>query len=135
MRKVTPKQKQRLRKLINALTNNKYKQGVELLYNTTTTEWCWGGVAIDIYFNDTHQGYWEAKENSKYGVATITQTGEKYKVHVPIDVLNWYGLTLEEHNMLTDMNDTEHTFKQIATAITKEKLKDTLVTTTTAKAK
>ena len=128
MREVTPKQKQRLRTLINALTNNKYKQGVEMLYNTTTTEWCWGGVAIDIYFNNTHQGYWEAKEDSKYGVAAITQTGEKYKVHVPIDVLNWYGITLEEHNMLTDMNDTEQTFKQIAEVISKEKLKSTNTT-------
>ena len=122
MTNVTAKQKQRLQQLVHALCSNKYKQGTEMLYNATTTELCWGGVAIDIYFNKTHQGYWEAKEDSKYYIATLTQTGEKYRVHVPQEVLNWYGLTWNECAKLSDMNDTESTFRQIADVISLEKL-------------
>ena len=123
MNNITSKQKQRLRNLVNALSTNKYKQGVEMLYNTQTTEWCWGGVAIDVYFDHTHQGYWEAPEDSKYGIAHLTKAGEDYRVHVPLEILSWYGLTEDDSIKLTDMNDTEHTFKQIASTITNDKLK------------
>ena len=120
MNNITLKQKQRLRQLINALSINKYKQGVLALYNSNTTEWCWGGVAIDIYFENTHQGYWEAKDDSIYGVAHFTQESRTAYVHVPVEVLKWYGLDLEESMTLTDMNDTESTFKQIADVLSRK---------------
>lgn len=116
MQTPTSKQKQRLRVLINALTNGAYIQGEGLLFNEYTTQWCWAGVATDIYFNTTNNGHWVHPENSKYGIAT-TNSGKEERVNLLPEIQVWYGINKYHTNMLTDMNDTENSFTQIATYI------------------
>lgn len=86
------------------------------LYHYTVT-----GVMADVYITQNPKlAYWEDDQDSKFPSKFILKAiGEPWRLDVPQEVLDWYGLSREESNQLWVASARGFSFVQIGEAILK----------------
>lgn len=79
------------------------------------------GVMADVFIAVSKQAYWEDDANSKFPSKFILKAKEHepWRLDIPQEVLDWYGLTREQSNQLWFMSARGYNFDQIGKSILK----------------
>ena len=77
------------------------------------------GVMADVYIAQNPKlAYWEDDIDVRFPSKFILKAiGEPWRLDIPQEVLDWYGLTREQSNQLWVMSARGYTFQQIGEAI------------------
>jgi len=77
------------------------------------------GVMADVYItHNPNLAYWEPDADVRFPSKFILRSnGEPWRLDIPQEVLEWYGLTREQSNQLWVMSARGYTFQQIGEAI------------------
>lgn len=79
------------------------------------------GVMADVFITVSEQAYWEDDADSKFPSKFILKTkeDEPWRLDIPQEVLDWYGITREQSNQLWIMSARGYNFDQIGKSILK----------------
>lgn len=94
---LTDLQRERIRKLVEALRSGEYEQAHDRLRRDD--RFCCLGVACDIYRKETGNGYWERDRSRIYPYQFIisgTGRGDGSDFGLPRAVQHWFGFDREE---------------------------------------
>lgn len=95
----------KIEELIDALKSGKYEKGKLRLRDLITNRYCCLGVACDLY----PHGEWIVKgSNWSYNLSKEFALSES--VSLPVSVREHYGLSVEQHDLLIQLNDESETF-------------------------
>ena len=107
----------RLQLFTDALQSGQYDKGELLFHNPEYNTWCALGVAIDVYFDNTQNGYWEVQSPATKTAAIVLPGKTEHYIFMPEPVKEWYGFSTQDTYDIIDLNDTDHSFYDIATQL------------------
>lgn len=112
--------KERVQMLIDALRSGKYEQLKVLLHTTNRDSkqcYCITGLMCEIYRqHNPHTTRWKPDAKSLVGVEyCFYYPGGKSSHNIPLEVINWFGMSVTSVLLLRLDNDTgQRNFQQFA---------------------
>jgi len=116
-------------KLVDALESGKYRQtdgflcGFDGAVNSgEPTCFCWAGLACEIFRQETGQGEWFYRHplvltKGPVEYRTFVLENRVYKVTMPKEVLDFFGISEEMADSLIEENDMGATFIDLGAAM------------------